>query len=849
MNLDSSHSAAQHVQKAYQHLVQREADGCDAAYRRAVEAARPFPQLRRELMADHVSALLDLGRISPARELVDAYLAEGPPDPLPLRVLRAETLSAQHDHRRAAAQAREVLAGPDRLNDQDRARLRRVLGSAFANEGLVEDALDHLHQALMTSGTLRSADAARLRDDMRTILDREGYERTRSDLPPTTVSDRLRRAEELRRDNRYQDAVIALLTIVDPDPALRWPVLRELTVLAWLLRRPDIVERLGPLLVEAADTFADPAAAHAERAHLMTSAPPAAPPSQRVDIRVMNARRLIDDGELAKAETLLIELRDHVRSPRDRAWWLLAAAESQWLRHDLSPCPATARACAEYAREAVVASRQASLTEAEIASLRLCGRALALLGTDEADNLAVKYWAEAHQWEETVASLQRDDRTRVRMLQAAPSEHDERIRTAVKRVRDGVGSTAAVIPVAMEAARGALLLHALPPDDDVRTLPRPGDEQGALDWVGRVAQALPFDQAVWLIHPTPDRVHHVLIHRTTLRHVHLDRDRNDLAEAVEEFGFCWSDPAVLETSVRKGHFDIRSARLAALLGIPEVVEQIPPRVRRLAVVAGNETADIPLAALPSPADGGPLGLRYALSDLPCVSALAPLRLRSRDRRGDAVLLVEPRPDELTSARERACDRLTGRAATPDGLRAALAERRHAIVRLDGHGRHDHTAFDASVLALSPEGPAGHLRPDDLERMDLDRCGTLVLGACESGMVQRLGRDERHGFVRAAFNAGAASVVAARWPAPDATAALLLDRFQRRLRHLPRDLALWQAIRDIHTADRDMRHPAHWACWSLYGDSDLQTSAGRLRRWLRKRLDRPPTERDPGASHP
>jgi CHAT domain-containing protein len=128
-------------------------------------------------------------------------------------------------------------------------------------------------------------------------------------------------------------------------------------------------------------------------------------------------------------------------------------------------------------------------------------------------------------------------------------------------------------------------------------------------------------------------------------------------------------------------------------------------------------------------------------------------------------------------------------------------------------------------------------------MDLRGCGTLVLGACESGMAQQIGRDERTGFVRAAVHAGAPAVIAARWRAVDAVAAAVLDRFERYVRWLPRDLALQRAQLDVCRgapgvpADIPaLSHPARWACWTLYGDSGWQTGAGPVRRSLRRRLD-------------
>jgi hypothetical protein len=121
------------------------------------------------------------------------------------------------------------------------------------------------------------------------------------------------------------------------------------------------------------------------------------------------------------------------------------------------------------------------------------------------------------------------------------------------------------------------------------------------------------------------------------------------------------------------------------------------------------------------------------------------------------------------------------------------------------------------------------------------------------MSQPVGRGERDGFVRAGFDGGAASAVAARWVADEEAAAVVLHGLQAYLRYLPRDVALQHAVRDVGDARRQARvrrllgiaaddapsaatgAPADrwlWACWTLYGDPGLQTDAGRVRRTWR-----------------
>lgn len=299
---------------------------------------------------------------------------------------------------------------------------------------------------------------------------------------------------------------------------------------------------------------------------------------------------------------------------------------------------------------------------------------------------------------------------------------------------------------------------------------------------------------------------------------------------------------LLEESVAGGGFDQHLAEIAAQVRLDDVIATLPRHIDRIAVVAGGELSDIPFAAMPVSGTTERMVHRFAVSDLPCLSARRLLYHRSLRQRGDRALLVRPPADGLTSP-DNLLTRtvLDGNQATLATLRMALESHRFRTVRIDAHGRYNDADPTTSWIALAPEGPEGYLRPEELQWMDLSGCGTLVLGAAESGMAQRRGRDERIGFVRAAVHAGAASVVAARWMAGDSVAAAVLDRYEHYIRYLTRDRALQRAQLDVcnrapgtPTSLPSLDHPARWACWTLYGDSGYQTDAGTLRRLLRRK---------------
>lgn len=339
----------------------------------------------------------------------------------------------------------------------------------------------------------------------------------------------------------------------------------------------------------------------------------------------------------------------------------------------------------------------------------------------------------------------------------------------------------------------------------------------------------------WLLHATPDRVHHALIGRGLFYHASVPCDRNELTRRIDSLTDLWK-----KGDLKAGHFDRRLTDVASLICIDAVIPALPPHVRRVAIVAGGALSEIPFAAITSPRGAEPIGLRYALSDLPCLRARLPLDQRSRRLRGGRRLVISPPEADIAPVRPLRGDTvLPGTQATRQALHDVLSLRRHRRVRIDCHGKHDPKHSTRSWLELAPDvpgGPAGRLEAEEFQEMDLSRCGTLVLGACESGMAQRIGRDERIGFARAAFHGGAASVVAARWVAPIKAAATVLDGFDRYARYLPRDLALQRAQLDARHKRRVGAHPALWACWTLYGDSGFQTRAGRFRHWLHRRAE-------------
>ncbi|WP_197522927.1 CHAT domain-containing protein [Actinokineospora pegani] len=825
-------------------------------YREAVTLAHgSSASLRTAIAAEHVSRLRAAGDSTGAMVRCDDYLAEYGAN-VKLLLTRAETALARGDRTRIdgdLAAVRDIAGGrpADKVED---ALLSRLEGLAEARRGRLLAAAQHLRRSRACYQSVGDKTAvAILDDDIRIVTAREG---TLDSCPSADPTDRspnslLVRAEELRLVGRYEQALTALEpALAQPrDPALRFFALEARVRLLRLLRADDEADdALGELYASAADTARPDenliAARRLERDSAMGAGVEALAAG---DHEMLLIRSLIRSGRLAEAERLL-PAAEHPRAEPDErhtAEWHLAMAELllQVSRH--TDDPAIAGQAVAHSRQSLQHAAADSAIAIRISALRLLGHTHA-----ERDDMAqaVTAWAAAHRAEESVAALQPTDHVRLRMLHAVPTEFDEQVLWACAQA-DRIGDARAKFPVviAMEAAKGAGILPQIHPVGvPVRALPDPGDIAGARRWIRRAVRGMPRSMAIWMLHATQHDVHHVLIERTWrgVRVHHHSRacDRHRLIAAIEAVVECCTGNRGRRLAMAKPgttEFDRFLAEIARLLGVPAFLD-LPEHVTRIAVVAGGELSDVPFALLPCPGTGDTLiGRRYALSILPCLALRAPLHRRSRGQRGTLgeqmlVLHGPDRPGEPITPAAKVPHRqvLGGRHATPARLEAELGTGKYRQLRIDSHGRYGGDPSRAALL-LAPAGTDGELNPARFQAMDLSSTGTVCLGACETGMAKRMGRDEQTGFVRAALASGASAVLAARWDTLDDVVVGVLDRFEQLLLRYPRDIALFIAQREADTADG---HPTRWAALSLYGDAGHQTHNGPLVRWLRRLRD-------------
>ncbi|MBS2534033.1 CHAT domain-containing protein [Catenulispora sp. NF23] len=831
----------------------------DAAYASVLDlVASDDAALWSTLAAEHVSILCSAGLLSAAATRCGQYLAsERAVVRLPLLLERAQVRSESGAHASAAADAAEIRrAAGAGLDSVDHARLRRVEGLAAVDRDTAMRYLAESRDVFRSLGD--AASAAVVEADLRLLAARDGSEQATSDIlaepadtTETSIPRALTRALALRNQYRYEEALQVVLTALASDrldDALRLPVLEELVALLVALRRGKALKALSGVL----ETLLRPGG----------SVEGTEPPAQRFSRTLLNAVRLVADGEVGQARADLDAVRELAASDRDRAYWHLVSGEVALAAFKRQQVEGRFAATVTDLVAAAELAEANQFLEVRIRALRVLGEAYELM---KLPDLASECWATAHALEEDLVARQLSDEIRATLLEDIPNEHDERIRVAAERATSGPGeahaaTAVAATIVAMESARGAAILGRVAPDAErqLRRLPPPTDGAAAWTWLRTIADATRRDEAVWIMHARPHRVHHGIVGRGLVHHVDVPANRRRLEKLVEELRKQCNEIRLRQPEGRArvaGLID----QLAAEIGVDTVLGLVPRRIKRLVVVAGGVLSDIPLAALPitngneeGHEEQVPILCRFALSDLPCLSIRPLLHQRSDANRGSRSLLVSAfkGTDDPTRKVKR---RKVLTKASPEDFEQELARTPYCRVRILGHGQSD--PGDATRTWLQFAGTKterdGRIPPNRFQKAALSACGTLILGACESGMAQRVGRDERTGFVRAGLHAGAASVVAARWVTEVSITAALLDRFEDYLRYLPRDVALRRAQLDIRDGRAALPaeipepgHPAWWACWTLYGDSGHQVGAPILRASARvpvhvlRRLSRP-----------
>lgn len=876
------------------------------SYGRAISDPMAFSALRSQLRLEHVGLLLRQTyptHFEATIEQVHRYLDEPEtrqdrPGTLQLTVLLAEALVGVD----AQAQFRAALLklSADIPNETDAVALLsdvfphylRLLGLAANQEAKFSEARHYLSRSLDELARRKAHYACKiLQEDLQRLALQEGDSYVIADLAATspntisTLSQAFLVVRALRRQGKYEQALQILKawqTTMRVERSQRFNLLFESALLAYRLgQRHLTTTEVASLEMAAKETF-DPQEAQSalKRLKLFEMGLLSISGGKGFNAHLYDARILVLQNKLDEAEYILKSIRPRSTAQPEAAYWLIAAAELFFVR-GLDIHREDTRAAAGHGHESFHRLEKALeiVTRLQIMELtgyilRLAGYCHAYLLRDHA--VARNYWAKANAHENAITTQQLSDEARVRYRESVPTQHDEMIKITADQAESAAAETGSIpgehiasVIVAIETARSLTLLHLVQQPGELQTVPIPLPENrlACWNWYTDLASELPNDIAIWLLHATPDRIYHGLVCHSSLAWLDYPASKNELGNRIAELGQIWASEADLQAStLHQPHLMTQSlAQLSAQLHIQHVIERLrdlPKKISRLIIVAGEDLAEIPFAALTiGTKEGEPLLItQFAISYMPCASAFRHLTRRAKASQGDHALIVQPPAKDLyldvPISNAKRTKALRGLEATVGNLSQILHQTSFPIVRFDCHGVFDPSEPADSFLHLARSaGDDGrltrnHLQPDKPQqpKISFHKCGTVIMGACDTAMFERVRREERLGLIRSALAAGASAVVAARWKAEDITTRIILRQFQRYLRYLPRDIALQKAQLEVICASNpeiqqphpksgrvvaNPAHPSRWACFVLHGDVGLQTGAGWLRRKARQ----------------
>jgi CHAT domain-containing protein len=303
-----------------------------------------------------------------------------------------------------------------------------------------------------------------------------------------------------------------------------------------------------------------------------------------------------------------------------------------------------------------------------------------------------------------------------------------------------------------------------------------------------------------------------------------------------------------------GMFEARNgseARGASVLYeelLAPALAELPPDVRRLAIVPDDYLHRLPFAALRPEPDGDPLATRYEITLAPSATLWLHWRqFRPAPAVTPALVLADP-VTLLTrggAAGERSATVLTPvrLGPLPDARTEGKAVIRHlgggqllvgkdasetyvkrnaagafGLVHFAAHAVTDEVNPDRSAIYLSPGNSKedGKLQVREIADLDLDG-RIVVLSTCESASGGILRGEGVMGLARAFFQAGAHTVVASLWELRDDDGAALFDRFYR---HIGKGKSVAAALQAAQRDRMDDGAPAEaWAGVVVLGDGD------------------------------
>ncbi|MGH7586916.1 MAG: CHAT domain-containing protein, partial [Gemmatimonadales bacterium] len=161
--------------------------------------------------------------------------------------------------------------------------------------------------------------------------------------------------------------------------------------------------------------------------------------------------------------------------------------------------------------------------------------------------------------------------------------------------------------------------------------------------------------------------------------------------------------------------------------------------------------------------------------------------------------------------------LIGREATEARLKRELLDR-FSVIHVASHALVGEEWSSRTAIALSPgDGEDGYLTPAELAALPL-AADLVVLSGCRTARGMTVRGEGVLGLTAPLLSAGARSVLATGWDAPDAEMVEVAERFYR---ELASGLPVGEALHRTKLAIRDQGRPSReWAAFRLTGDPFL-----------------------------
>jgi Uncharacterized protein conserved in bacteria len=162
--------------------------------------------------------------------------------------------------------------------------------------------------------------------------------------------------------------------------------------------------------------------------------------------------------------------------------------------------------------------------------------------------------------------------------------------------------------------------------------------------------------------------------------------------------------------------------------------------------------------------------------------------------------------------------VTGKDAQEAAVKSEAGK--HRMLHLATHGFFNDGSPLSSCIVLSQprdKDNDGYLTAREVFDLDLSAVEMTVLSACNTGRGQKQRGEGVVGLTWALFAAGCPTQVLSQWAVNDASTALLMERFYKRL---AAGEAKGDALRNAAlslSAEPDTAHPYYWAPFVLYGD--------------------------------